>query len=82
MTAGSCDPLAVGIDTVILQNTTGCDSLVITETVLLPGDETFLTAGSCDPLAVGVDTVILQNTTGCDSLVITETVLLPGMRPS
>ncbi|MCB0561064.1 MAG: T9SS type B sorting domain-containing protein, partial [Phaeodactylibacter sp.] len=72
------DPLAVGVDTVILQNTTGCDSLVITETVLLPGDETFLTAGSCDPLAVGVDTVILQNTTGCDSLVITETILLPS----
>ncbi len=78
LTVGSCDPLEVGVDTVILQNIAGCDSLVITETVLLPGGEAFLTVGSCDPLAVGVDTVILQNVSGCDSLVITETVLLPG----
>jgi gliding motility-associated-like protein len=62
----------------VLQNSLGCDSLVITMTSLLPADTVFLAAQSCDPAQVGTDTLVLQNSLGCDSLVITETTLLPA----
>ncbi|MCO6475793.1 MAG: T9SS type B sorting domain-containing protein, partial [Phaeodactylibacter sp.] len=78
LTAARGDPIAVGVDTVILRNAVGCDSLVITDTLLGPREDTFPTAGRRAPEPVGVDTVFLQNAAGCDSLVITETVLLPG----
>jgi gliding motility-associated-like protein len=80
VTAQSCDPAQAGIDTLVLQNSFGCDSVLIVETVFDPDifDLTFLAAQSCDPAQVGIDTVLLQNSVGCDSLVITETVLLPS----
>ncbi|MEO1262711.1 MAG: gliding motility-associated C-terminal domain-containing protein [Bacteroidota bacterium] len=76
-TATSCDPLAVGVDTTVY-NTSTCDSIVITTTTLLNGDETNLTASSCDPNQVGLDTMFLTNLAGCDSLVITNTSLSPA----
>jgi hypothetical protein len=60
------------VDTVILANLAGCDSLVVTTTTLVPLSETLLTATSCNPNLVGIDTVWLSNFHGCDSLVITE----------
>ena len=73
LTATTCDPQQVGIDTLTLQNQTGCDSLVITTTTLSPTDVTNLIAVSCNPNQVGVDTLIYTNLSGCDSLVITTT---------
>ncbi|MEL6131926.1 MAG: T9SS type A sorting domain-containing protein, partial [Bacteroidota bacterium] len=78
LTATTCDPMQVGVDTVTLANQTGCDSLVITTTTLLQSDTTEVAVGSCDPMQVGVDTVTLTNQAGCDSLVITTTTLLPS----
>ncbi|HRI60270.1 MAG TPA: CotH kinase family protein, partial [Saprospiraceae bacterium] len=69
----SCDPAAVGVDTVLLTNAVGCDSLVITTTDLAPTSQTFLSATSCNPDFVGIDTVMLANQFGCDSLVIRAT---------
>jgi gliding motility-associated-like protein len=74
----SCDPSLAGIDTLVLQNSFGCDSLVITATIFDPtagADTTFLSAQTCDPALAGIDTVFLQNSLGCDSLVVVETVL-------
>ncbi|MEM1321775.1 MAG: gliding motility-associated C-terminal domain-containing protein, partial [Bacteroidota bacterium] len=70
------DPQDVGVMSVLLINSAGCDSLVITETTLLASDTTELLATSCDPQDVGVMSVLLMNSAGCDSLVITETTLL------
>ena len=78
LTATTCNPLLVGIDTVPLFNQFGCDSLVITTTTLLPSNTVNLTATTCNPLLVGIDTVPLFNQFGCDSLVITTTTLLPS----
>ncbi len=78
LTASTCDPLNVGVDTVTLISNAGCDSLIITTTILIEGSETNLSATTCDPLNAGVDTVTLMNTAGCDSLVITTTTLLPS----
>jgi CotH kinase protein/Lamin Tail Domain/Chitobiase/beta-hexosaminidase C-terminal domain/CHU_C Type IX secretion signal domain len=69
----SCDPQAVGQDTVLLQNAVGCDSLVITTTSLVLSSQTNLAASSCNPNLVGTDTLLLSNQFGCDSLVITTT---------
>ncbi len=69
----SCDPSAVGQDTVLLQNALGCDSLVITTTSLVSGSQTSLSATSCNPNLIGTDTLLLTNQFGCDSLVITTT---------
>ena len=74
LSAGSCDPMQVGVDTTLLVNQAGCDSLVIATTTLLPSDTTALTATTTDATQVGVDTVTLANQFGCDSLVITTTV--------
>ncbi|MCB9339923.1 MAG: gliding motility-associated C-terminal domain-containing protein [Lewinellaceae bacterium] len=70
----TCNALLVGVDTTVFATAT-CDSVVITTTTLLPGDETFQNATSCDPGNVGFDTLFLVNQLGCDSLVITNTTL-------
>ena len=77
-TATTCDPEFVGIDSVSLFNQYGGDSLVITETILLPSDTVNLTTTTCNPMEVGYDTLFLTNQYSCDSLVITETILLPS----
>ncbi|HNL38519.1 MAG TPA: CotH kinase family protein, partial [Saprospiraceae bacterium] len=73
----SCDPAAVGVDTLVLSSVAGCDSLVITNTTLAPTSQTFLSAASCNPNLVGTDTLILSNSYGCDSLIITTTTFDP-----
>ncbi|MEO1412843.1 MAG: gliding motility-associated C-terminal domain-containing protein, partial [Bacteroidota bacterium] len=74
----SCDPNHTGIDTLFLQNQNGCDSLIITNTLLTPADTTLLNNTSCDPNHTGIDTIVLQNQNGCDSIVITNTLLTPA----
>lgn len=75
--ATSCDPAAVGQDTLHLQTVAGCDSLLITITSFAPVSQTTLSASSCDPAMAGVDTLVLSSVHGCDSLVITTTTLIP-----
>lgn len=71
----TCNIFEVGQDTTIY-STGSCDSMVITATSLLMGDETFLSETTCDPNEMGVDTLILSNVQGCDSLIITSTTLI------
>jgi len=72
----TCDPDAVGMETLTFQNEVGCDSLVIITTTLQENDVTFLTSTTCNPEQAGIDTTILQNQLGCDSLVITTVTLV------
>ncbi len=67
----SCDPSAVGVDTLVFKNALGCDSLKITTTSLAPTSQTFLSEKTCNPALVGSDSVFLKNQFGCDSLVVT-----------
>ena len=78
--ATTCDPALAGVDTVQLMTVQGCDSLVITTTILLPSFQTELSATTCDPALAGVDTLHLMTVQGCDSLVITTTTLLPSVQ--
>ncbi len=79
ISAQSCNPAFVGIDTLVLSTFNGCDSLVITNTTYDAAavSTTFLTALDCDPAMVGLDTLVLTNIAGCDSLVVTTTALAP-----
>ncbi|TNE58365.1 MAG: gliding motility-associated C-terminal domain-containing protein, partial [Bacteroidetes bacterium] len=77
LSATTCDPNQAGTTEVLLSNVNGCDSLVITNTALLPADTTLLNATTCDPSQAGTTEVLLTNVNGCDSLVITNTALLP-----
>ncbi|MBK7344293.1 MAG: gliding motility-associated C-terminal domain-containing protein [Saprospiraceae bacterium] len=70
----TCDPAAVGKDTLFLQNQHGCDSLVITETVLLPSSSNAVQLFTCDPAQAGLDTLHLTNQAGCDSTVYVTTI--------
>jgi len=76
LSSTTCDLAMVRTDTVKLVNQHGFDSLVITETTLLPSDTTRLIDSTCNPLEVSFDTLFLANQYSCDSLVITETILL------
>ncbi len=76
--ATSCNPAAVGVDSLLLANVAGCDSLVITTTTLDALSQTFLSAASCNPNLVGIDTVLFVTQFGCDSLVITNTIFDAG----
>ncbi|MBK7344294.1 MAG: gliding motility-associated C-terminal domain-containing protein [Saprospiraceae bacterium] len=69
----TCDPALVAIDTVILKNGSGCDSLVITQTDLLPSSIKNLQIYTCDPAQAGLDTLYLMNYLGCDSTVFVTT---------
>ena len=54
----------------VLPSFLGCDSLVITNYILIEKPTTFLTNIICDPSQVGKDTLILKANSGCDSLII------------
>ena len=73
----TCDLASAGKDTIRIPKGDGCDSLVITDTILLASDTTRVTVGSCDPgQEGGIDTTVLMNEAGCDSVIITDTILL------
>ena len=59
-------------------NQFGCDSLVLTQTSLLPSDTILIQATTCDAGQVGTVEELLSNQFGCDSLVLTQTSLLPS----
>ncbi|MFN4081742.1 MAG: IgGFc-binding protein, partial [Saprospiraceae bacterium] len=64
----TCDPAAVGVQTLQLQTVNGCDSTVVITTTPYPniGVVTQLEQKTCDPAAVGVQTLQLQTVNGCD----------------
>lgn len=73
-TIPTCDPLQVGIDTLVIQES-GCKVWVITTYELVPSDTVRLDTFTCDPLLSGADTLLLANQNGCDSLIITRRTL-------
>ena len=73
----TCDSSEVGTTQEVFSNLAGCDSLVITTTVLAASDTTFLSDTTCNPIEAGVSQVLLTNQLGCDSLVITTISLAP-----
>ena len=72
----SCNPLDTGTVVQNLTGQTGCDSIVITTTTLLPSDSTLLTQSSCNPADTGSVTQVLTNQFGCDSVVVLNTLLV------
>lgn len=71
--AFTCDPMQANLDTVAYATEQGCDSIVITQYILLPISEpTYISTTSCDPADIGNDTLFYTNQFGCDSLVIAE----------
>ena len=67
-----------GIFSRILQNTEGCDSVVIL-TIQVPKTDTIrLSKTSCNPNLVGTSFQTFKNSSGCDSVVITQTTLVPN----
>ncbi len=61
-----------------LENQLGCDSLIITNTILLSTDTTYLEFASCNPLDTGLIINTLESQNGNDSVVIEITTLLPS----
>ncbi len=55
-----------------------CDSVIITELIILDLDTTIVEMTTCNEIEAGSDTLFLSNFKGCDSLVITNTSLLPS----
>jgi len=70
----TCEMSEVGVDTIVLNNQFGCDSLVITTTDLLASDTTNVTEFTCNPDDEGMSEVLLENQNGCDSLLIITTI--------
>ncbi|MEM9821251.1 MAG: gliding motility-associated C-terminal domain-containing protein [Bacteroidota bacterium] len=65
----TCDPDAVGVDSLVLA-TPVCDSLFITTTILEPVDTTFLATITCDTAQVGTEIRIVPSYLGCDSVIV------------
>ncbi|HMV23086.1 MAG TPA: gliding motility-associated C-terminal domain-containing protein [Saprospiraceae bacterium] len=65
----TCDSSQAGIDTLIY-NVNGCDSIVITTTLLVLADTLKIFGTTCIKSKALSDTLILQNSMGCDSIVI------------
>jgi hypothetical protein len=78
ITEGTCSPIQIGLTTQLFVNSYGCDSLVITNTVLLLTNYTNRYNLSCDPLDVGTTVQVYINQFGCDSIIITQTALSPN----
>ncbi|HFC00065.1 MAG TPA: hypothetical protein ENJ53_04600, partial [Phaeodactylibacter sp.] len=75
----SCSPLDTGLVlTIVLQNIYGCDSLIFTQTTLLPSQNILLENTTCDPNLAGVFADTLQNQFGCDSIITQQITLLPS----
>lgn len=74
----SCQISNVGIDSMILTASNGCDSLVIINTLYDPIEPTLIEEITCVWEKVGVDTIIQTNEEGCDSLVLREYLFDPS----
>jgi|GEM_PF-5186019 len=75
-----CDPTLSVQDTFysnsVVQLSNGCDEILLTETILLPSDTTYLQTSSCNPQDTGLVLTTLINAFGCDSILITQTSLV------
>lgn len=75
-----CDSTLTVKDTVysnsVVRLSNGCDEILVTETILLPSDTTYLQASSCNPQDTGLVLTTLVNAFGCDSILITQTSLV------
>lgn len=67
----TCDPNNAGTSQVVLTNSLGCDSVIITQIDLLPSDITEIFTTICDPSQPGSYTDTLTNQYGCDSIINT-----------
>ncbi len=74
----TCDPNLAGTFVQNLTNRFGCDSVVITTTLLLPSDTTVLNQTTCNPNAAGTFVQTLTNQAGCDSVVVTIVAFDPN----
>ncbi|MCF8239395.1 MAG: gliding motility-associated C-terminal domain-containing protein [Saprospiraceae bacterium] len=68
----TCDPIMAGVTMDLLQNTFGCDSLIIRDIQLKPSFAINTVIPTCDPMQIGTDTLWLTSQYGCDSLIIQE----------
>jgi gliding motility-associated-like protein len=66
------------IDTTLLQDAGGCDSLVIRTTAYAGVDTIRVQAETCDPASAGI-TITVRPGMPCDTLVQTTTVLVPTL---
>ncbi len=70
----TCDPSSTGTIEEFIDSSDGCDSLVITNIILLESDTIYLTEYECGINTVDSDSLLLTNMNGCDSLVIVTTI--------
>ncbi len=74
-----CDSTLTNRDTVytnaVIRLANGCDEILVTETILLPNDTTYLQLSSCNPQDTGLVLNSLINEFGCDSIISTQTDL-------
>jgi hypothetical protein len=73
----SCNALDTGTVIQNLMNEYGCDSIITTNTQLLPTDSISIDLSSCNPKDTGTVVLSLSNGYGCDSIITTTTSLLP-----
>ena len=74
----TCDPAQVGEVQQVFPGADGCDSLVITQTLLLPNDTTLISTTTCNINEAGVFTAVFATST-CDSVVVTTVVYDPTL---
>ena len=67
----SCDPTAVGMDTIITQTAQGCDSITYIITDLIPMEVITAIDYTCNPFEVGLDTTTIMGIQ-CDTMLITD----------
>ncbi len=77
-TMTTCDSTQIGQSIQVVADVNGCDSTIITTTVLVPTNTTNIALTTCDPAQVGTTIETLQNIYGCDSTIVTTTTLLQG----
>ena len=75
----SCDPGLVGLTQQVFNGVDGCDSVVITQTSLLPTDTTYLSETTCNPALAGIFSTVLNNQYLCDSLIVNTVTYDPDL---
>lgn len=75
----TCNIAQVGINSVRLTNSAGCDSIIITTTSLAPPITNQLQTITCDPSLIGTSvSLTFQSASGCDSIVVTNYIINPN----
>ncbi|NRB49538.1 MAG: T9SS type A sorting domain-containing protein [Saprospiraceae bacterium] len=59
----------------VIRLANGCDEILVTETILLPNETTYLQLSSCNPQDTGLVLNTLIDEFGCDSIISTRTNL-------